>query len=137
MVARNTIKEYLLLGLHSQLPYEIGHILLVLLGSAGVIDIAEMQNHVDSFTDHHVLEQFIAVFQTCAVVSNYAYLVLLAELSLDDSEVPFMIVHVCEFQATFQHVCQISLLKRCDEIYVIVGILFADFGLFQRLQILF
>lgn len=101
MIARNAIKEYLLLSLHSQLPNKTGHILLVLFRSAGVVDIAEMQDHVDSFTNHHVLEQFIAVLQTCAVVSNYAYLVLLAELSLDDSEIPFVIIHVCQFQATF------------------------------------
>ena len=61
VVARNAVKEYLLLGLQPQLPDETGHVVLVLFWSASVVDIAKVQNHVDSLTDHHVLKQLVAV----------------------------------------------------------------------------
>lgn len=61
MIPRNAIKQYFPLGLQSQLPDETSNIVLVLLWSTSVVNISEVQNHVDSLTNHHVLEQLIAV----------------------------------------------------------------------------
>lgn len=46
MVARNTVEQYLFLGLYSQLFYKIGHVLLVLDWTSRIVNIAQMQDDI-------------------------------------------------------------------------------------------